>query len=200
MFSTIQPIIFVLTFRYVFGGSIKLPGDLPYVDFLMPGVFVQTVAFGAMNTGIGLSEAKHAGYRRLVFNYADPPFNNPKLRQAIASAMTRPNGSGAVLACTTTSSARIAEAASSTNPVNPTRSATPNSSAMRRSSSSRSGCSSKASRSRRPGSSAGGSGPRPCRARRRPWRPTGRGRRRGPSPCRARRARLGPLARRTRRS
>ena len=56
MFSTIQPIIFVLTFRYVFGGSIKLPGNLPYVDFLMPGVFVQTVAFGAMNTGIGLSE------------------------------------------------------------------------------------------------------------------------------------------------
>src|SRR5437016_3424933 len=61
MFSTIQPIIFVLTFRYVFGGSIKLPGDLPYVDFLMPGVFVQTVAFGAMNTGIGLSEDLHKG-------------------------------------------------------------------------------------------------------------------------------------------
>ena len=55
MFSTIQPIIFVLTFRYVFGGSINVPG-IPYVDFLMPGVFVQTVAFGAMNTGIGLSE------------------------------------------------------------------------------------------------------------------------------------------------
>jgi hypothetical protein len=38
MFSTIQPIIFVLTFRYVFGVSITLPGNLPYVDFLMPGV------------------------------------------------------------------------------------------------------------------------------------------------------------------
>jgi ABC-2 type transport system permease protein/oleandomycin transport system permease protein len=60
MFSTIQPIIFVLTFRYVFGGSIKIPG-IPYVDFLMPGVFVQTVAFGAMNTGIGLSEDLHKG-------------------------------------------------------------------------------------------------------------------------------------------
>jgi len=56
MFSTVQPIIFVLTFRYVFGASIQPPGGLPYVDFLMPGVFVQTVAFGAMNTGIGLSE------------------------------------------------------------------------------------------------------------------------------------------------
>ncbi|MBA2281446.1 MAG: ABC transporter permease [Actinomycetota bacterium] len=62
MFSTIQPIIFVLTFRYVFGGSIDtgIPG-LPYVDFLMPGVFLQTVAFGAMNTGIGLADDLHKG-------------------------------------------------------------------------------------------------------------------------------------------
>jgi ABC transporter DrrB family efflux protein len=61
VFSTIQPIIFVLTFRYVFGGAIQVPGQLPYVDFLMPGVFVQTVAFGAMNTGIGLSDDLHKG-------------------------------------------------------------------------------------------------------------------------------------------
>src|SRR5580698_9138730 len=47
MFSTVQPIIFVLMFRYVFGGAIKTPG-VPYVDFLMPGIFVQTVVFGAM--------------------------------------------------------------------------------------------------------------------------------------------------------
>ncbi len=60
MFSTIQPIIFVLTFRYVFGGAIAT-GGLDYVDFLMPGVFVQTVAFGALNTGIGLSEDLHKG-------------------------------------------------------------------------------------------------------------------------------------------
>ena len=61
VFATIQPIIFVLTFRYVFGGAIEVPGGLPYVDFLMPGVFVQTVAFGALNTGIGLSEDLHKG-------------------------------------------------------------------------------------------------------------------------------------------
>ncbi|HEX9970014.1 MAG TPA: ABC transporter permease, partial [Acidimicrobiales bacterium] len=59
VFSTIQPIIFVLTFRYVFGGAIKLPGD--YVDFLMPGIFVQTVAFGAIGTGVGLSEDLNKG-------------------------------------------------------------------------------------------------------------------------------------------
>jgi ABC-2 type transport system permease protein/oleandomycin transport system permease protein len=61
MFSTIQPVIFVLTFRYVFGGNIRVPGPIPYVDFLLPGVFVQTVAFGAMNTGVGLSEDLHKG-------------------------------------------------------------------------------------------------------------------------------------------
>jgi ABC-2 type transport system permease protein/oleandomycin transport system permease protein len=61
MFSTIQPVIFVLTFRYVFGGSIRPPGDIPYVDFLMPGVFLQTVAFGGMNTGIGLADDLHKG-------------------------------------------------------------------------------------------------------------------------------------------
>lgn len=60
VFSTIQPIIFVLTFRYVFGGAIRSPG-VDYVDFLMPGVFVQTVAFGAISTGIGLSEDLHKG-------------------------------------------------------------------------------------------------------------------------------------------
>lgn len=62
MFSTIQPVIFVLTFRYVFGGSIStgIPG-LSYVDFLMPGVFLQTVAFGAMNTGAGLAEDLQKG-------------------------------------------------------------------------------------------------------------------------------------------
>lgn len=55
VFSSIQPIMFVLLFRYVFGGAIPVPG-LSYVDFLMPGIFVQTVIFGAMNTGIGLAE------------------------------------------------------------------------------------------------------------------------------------------------
>ena len=47
VFSTIQPVIFVLMFRYVFGGSISIPGYPHYVDYLMPGIFVQTVTFGA---------------------------------------------------------------------------------------------------------------------------------------------------------
>jgi ABC-2 type transport system permease protein len=60
VFSTIQPIIFVLLFRYVFGGSIHVPG-VRYVDFLMAGIFVQTVTFGAMNTGVGLAEDLQKG-------------------------------------------------------------------------------------------------------------------------------------------
>ena len=59
-FSTVQPIMFVLLFRYVFGGAIKVPG-VPYVDYLMPGIFVQTVAFGAISTSIGLAEDLQKG-------------------------------------------------------------------------------------------------------------------------------------------
>ena len=55
VFSSIQPIMFVLLFRYVFGGAINT-GNLDYVDFMMPGIFVQTVCFGAVGTGIGLAE------------------------------------------------------------------------------------------------------------------------------------------------
>jgi ABC transporter DrrB family efflux protein len=55
VFSTVQPVIFVLLFRYVFGGAIRVPG-VDYVNFLMPGIFVQTIVFGGMNTVIGLSD------------------------------------------------------------------------------------------------------------------------------------------------
>jgi ABC-2 type transport system permease protein/oleandomycin transport system permease protein len=60
VFSTIQPVVFVLLFRYVFGGAIHTPG-VPYVDFLMPGIFAQTVAFGALNTSIGLATDLNQG-------------------------------------------------------------------------------------------------------------------------------------------
>ena len=62
VFSTIQPVIFVLMFRYVFGGAIRLPGfPYPYVDYLMPGVFIQTVVFGAIATAIGLATDMKSG-------------------------------------------------------------------------------------------------------------------------------------------
>jgi ABC transporter DrrB family efflux protein len=61
VFSTVQPIIFVLLFRYVFGGAIHVPGYTHYVDYLMPGVFVQTVTFGSVNTGVGLATDMQTG-------------------------------------------------------------------------------------------------------------------------------------------
>jgi len=59
IFSTIQPIMFVLLFNYVFGGAITSGIPIPgfdYIIFLMPGIFVQTAVFGSTNTGIGLAE------------------------------------------------------------------------------------------------------------------------------------------------
>lgn len=61
IFSTIQPIMFVLLFRYVFGGSINVGNGVSYVNFLMAGIFTQTVIFGATTTGVGLANDLHNG-------------------------------------------------------------------------------------------------------------------------------------------
>jgi len=60
VFSTIQPVIFVVMFRYVFGGAISVPNG-SYVDYLMPGIFVQTVVFGSMTAAIGLATDLKSG-------------------------------------------------------------------------------------------------------------------------------------------
>lgn len=60
VFSMVQPIIFVFMFRYVFGGAIKITGQ-DYVDYLMPGIFVQTATFGMISTAIGLADDKGSG-------------------------------------------------------------------------------------------------------------------------------------------
>jgi ABC-2 type transport system permease protein/oleandomycin transport system permease protein len=60
VFAFVQPVMFVLLFRYVFGGAIST-GKVAYVDFLMPGIVVQTAIFGALLTGIGLTEDLKAG-------------------------------------------------------------------------------------------------------------------------------------------
>ena len=61
VFSTIQPVMFVLLFRYVFGGSIDTGQPGGYVQLLMPGIFVQTVAFTLASTAIGLAEDMKKG-------------------------------------------------------------------------------------------------------------------------------------------
>ena len=52
---TIQPILFILLFVYVFGGAIQTPG-YDYVDYLIPGIIVQSIAFGGFVTALGLSD------------------------------------------------------------------------------------------------------------------------------------------------
>ena len=53
---TIQPVMFVLLFVFVFGGAIVDAGVLDYIDFLIPGIIVQNIAFGGFVTALGLAE------------------------------------------------------------------------------------------------------------------------------------------------
>jgi ABC transporter DrrB family efflux protein len=70
---TVQPIMFVLLFRYVFGGAIKTPG-FTYVDFLIPGIIVQNIAFGGFVTALGLNEDLHKG---LIDRFRSLPMARP---------------------------------------------------------------------------------------------------------------------------
>src|SRR6478672_2731982 len=56
----VQPVILVLLFRYVFGGAIDT-GGVSYVDYLMPGIIAMTAVFGALTTGLGITEDLAAG-------------------------------------------------------------------------------------------------------------------------------------------
>src|SRR2546429_5865991 len=71
IFATIQPIMFVLLFRYVFGGAIAVSGT-SYVNYLMAGIFAQTVIFGATNTGIGLATDRSGGWSTAFAPYRWP--------------------------------------------------------------------------------------------------------------------------------
>ena len=61
IFAILQSIMFVLLFAFVFGGAIPLPGGGSYREFLMPGIFAQTIAFAAATTTIGMTEDINKG-------------------------------------------------------------------------------------------------------------------------------------------
>jgi ABC-2 type transport system permease protein len=56
IFAILQSIMFVLLFAFVFGGAIPLPGGGSYREFLMPGIFAQTIVFAAGTTSIGMAD------------------------------------------------------------------------------------------------------------------------------------------------
>jgi ABC-2 type transport system permease protein len=62
VFATIQPIMFVVLFVYVFGGSISTPGYSSYEQYVVPGIFAQTVLFGSAFTGVGIAEDLSKGF------------------------------------------------------------------------------------------------------------------------------------------
>jgi len=70
---TIQPIMFVLLFVYVFGGAVQTPG-FDYEDFLIPGIIVQNIAFGGFVTALGLNEDVHKG---LIDRFRSLPMARP---------------------------------------------------------------------------------------------------------------------------
>jgi ABC transporter DrrB family efflux protein len=70
---TVQPVMFVLLFVYVFGGAIATPG-LDYVDFLIPGIIVQSMVFGGFVTALGLAEDLKKG---LIDRFRSLPMWSP---------------------------------------------------------------------------------------------------------------------------
>ena len=82
--SPIQPIMFVLLFVYVFGGAISTPG-LDYVDFLIPGIIVQSMTFGGFVTALGLSEDLKKG---LIDRFRSLPMS----RAAVLTGRTLADG------------------------------------------------------------------------------------------------------------
>jgi len=59
--TAIQPALLLVLFRYVLGGAIQIPGGRPYVDFVVPAIFVEAVLIGSMTTSIGLAQDLKSG-------------------------------------------------------------------------------------------------------------------------------------------
>ncbi|MDX6692343.1 MAG: type transport system permease protein [Solirubrobacteraceae bacterium] len=90
---TVQPVMFVLLFVYVFGGAIVTPG-YDYVDFLMPGIIVQNIAFGGFVTALGLNEDLHKG---LIDRFRSLPMARPAVLAGRTLADVVTNSLSAVL-------------------------------------------------------------------------------------------------------
>lgn len=61
VFATVQPVMFVLLFTFTFGGAVRPPGVERYVDYLLPGIYVLSIAFGASQTGVAIADDLASG-------------------------------------------------------------------------------------------------------------------------------------------
>ena len=61
IFAILQSIMFVVLFAFVFGGAIPLPGGGSYKEYLMPGIYIQTLAFASITTAIGMADDMNKG-------------------------------------------------------------------------------------------------------------------------------------------
>jgi ABC-2 type transport system permease protein/oleandomycin transport system permease protein len=61
VFATVQPVLFVLLFTYAFAGAVHVPGVAHYIDYLLPGIFVLAIGFGASQTGVAIAEDLSTG-------------------------------------------------------------------------------------------------------------------------------------------
>src|ERR1039458_4081391 len=73
--SILQPTIILLLFRYVLGGAIRVPG-IDYVDFVMPGIFLEAVLIGGMTTALPLAQDLQAG---MIDRFRSLPMARPAL-------------------------------------------------------------------------------------------------------------------------
>jgi ABC transporter DrrB family efflux protein len=60
-FATVQPVLFVLLFTYAWGGAVHPPGVQRYIDYLLPGIWVLSIAFGASQTGVAVADDLTSG-------------------------------------------------------------------------------------------------------------------------------------------
>jgi ABC transporter DrrB family efflux protein len=94
---TVQPIMFVLLFRYVFGGAIRVPAGISYAEYLIPGIVVQNISFGGFTTALGLNEDMNKG---LVDRFRSLPMSRAAVMagRTLADVFTNLLGMGVLVA------------------------------------------------------------------------------------------------------
>lgn len=100
IFGLVQPIMFVVLFTYVFGGSIKVGSSLSstaYKEFLMAGIFAQTVTFATAGAGAGIADDMHKG---LIDRFRSLPMargpSSPDVRSPTSCRPRSPSSSSPV--------------------------------------------------------------------------------------------------------